>query len=145
MRKAAALLALGDRGGARGAARCAAALDPEDAALLRLQTLLQTELQTGLQTELQTELQAELQTELQAERLSLEAHALGLEKQLRRLGSDEASPAPLEAAAPAPAPARATPTVDGAADESSRQADSLMSALRVEFKKEAIAAVKLPS
>ena len=53
MRKAAALLALGDRCGARGAARRAAALDPEDTALLRLQAELQTELQTGLQTGLQ--------------------------------------------------------------------------------------------
>ena len=65
MRKAAALLALGDRGGARGAARRAAALDPEDTALLRLQAGLQTELQAGLQTELQTELQAGLPAGLQ--------------------------------------------------------------------------------
>ena len=53
MRKAAALLALGDRCGARGAARRAAALEPEDATLLRLQPELQPELQTELQTELQ--------------------------------------------------------------------------------------------
>ena len=46
VRKAAALLTLGDRDGARGAAARAAALGPEDAALLLLQTELQAELQT---------------------------------------------------------------------------------------------------
>lgn len=51
VRKAAALLALGDRGGALGAAARAAALNPEDAALLRLQTELQAELRTELQAD----------------------------------------------------------------------------------------------
>ena len=51
VRKAAALLTLGDRDGARGAAARAAALGPEDAALLLLQTELQAELQAELQTE----------------------------------------------------------------------------------------------